>query len=72
MLTDKVLLLPIVKKTLFLYDIFGIKPNTITLFNTFVVSSSIFYFTSNNNIVLSYVLCFLRCVLDGSDGYIAR
>ena len=37
-LKDEYLLKPLVKKTDILYTVFGMKPNTITLINAFVVT----------------------------------
>ena len=71
-LKDKYILLPFVKKTDFLYTKLGITPNTITLFNAYIISSLIFYYWYKDNFFYSLILLFLRNLLDGSDGYIAR
>ena len=71
-LKDKYLLLPFVKKTDFLYTKFYLKPNIITLFNAFFVTGFLFYYWYIDNFIWASIFLFLRNLLDGSDGYIAR
>ena len=69
---DKYLLLPIVKKTDFLYTSFGILPNYITLFNSYIITSLLLYNLLNKIYHYVFILLFIRNILDGTDGYIAR
>jgi hypothetical protein len=69
---DRVLLLPIVEQTNFLYTKHGITPNQITIFNGIVVSSAFLYSMHSENLFAMLFFMFVRNVLDGSDGYIAR
>lgn len=72
LLQDKYLLLPFVKKTDGLYTNFNFTPNQITLFNSFVITTIILYFWALNNFILALPFLFIRNLLDGADGYIAR
>lgn len=69
---DRVLLLPIVEQTNFLYTKHGITPNQITIFNGIVVSSAFLYSMYAENLFAMLFFVFVRSVLDGADGYIAR
>jgi len=71
-LKDKTLLLPIVEKTDILYTKFGILPNTITIFNSFIVSNIVLYGWMTNNYIFSFIFLMIRLILDGADGRIAR
>ena len=71
-LNDSNLLLPIVEKTTILYTKYNIKPNTITLFNGFIISNFIIYCWINCQYLLSTLFLFIRLILDGADGMIAR
>jgi phosphatidylglycerophosphate synthase len=72
LLKDKYLLLPFVEKTDFLYTIFGLTPNLITIFNGLVISSFLLYYWILDQFWISFFLLFIRNILDGVDGYIAR
>tara|TARA_B100001769_G_C22086512_1_gene585727 strand:- start:39 stop:554 length:516 start_codon:yes stop_codon:yes gene_type:complete len=71
-LKDKTLLLPIVEKTDILYTKFGILPNTITIFNSLIVSNIVLYGWMTNNYIFSFIFLMIRLILDGADGIIAR
>jgi phosphatidylglycerophosphate synthase len=71
-LTDRYLLLPIVEKTDFLYTKYKITPNTITIFNNLCISNMILYQWMTYNYFLSSIFLFIRLLLDGADGHIAR
>ena len=70
-LKDKYCLLPIVRLTLGLHYL-GIEPNTISLINGFIVTPLMLYFGLSEKFIPSLLLCYLRCVLDGTDGLMAR
>ena len=72
LLTDKYLLLPFVEKTDFLYTIFRFTPNLITIFNGLVITSFLIYYWILDQFWISFFLLFIRNILDGTDGYIAR
>jgi len=69
---DRTLLLPIIEQTNFLYTKHGITPNQITIFNGTVVSTAFLYSVYAENLFAMMFFMFIRSVLDGSDGYIAR
>jgi len=71
-LKDKYLLLPFVSKSDFLYTKLKLTPNAITIFNAYFVTSVLFYYWYKNYYFYAGVLLFLRNILDGCDGYIAR
>ena len=71
-LKDKYLLLPFVKKTDFLYTKLYLTPNIITLINAFFITGLLFYYWYIDNFMKATIFLFLRNLLDGSDGYIAR
>jgi phosphatidylglycerophosphate synthase len=71
-LTDRYLLLPIVEKTDFLYTKYKITPNAITIFNSLYISNMVLYNWMVSNYFLSSIFLFIRLLLDGVDGYIAR
>jgi phosphatidylglycerophosphate synthase len=71
-LQDKYILLPIVKRTDFLFTTLKLTPNAITLVNGFLVSNLIFYFWGMGHFLLGLFAMMLRNLLDASDGYIAR
>lgn len=71
-LTDKYILLPFVEKTDFLYTKYSITPNQITITNGLIITNFFLYFILNGNYCISSIFLFLRLLLDGSDGYIAR
>ena len=71
-LKDEYLLKPLVKKTDILYTVFGMKPNTITLINAFVVTGFLFYYWYIDNFFYSFIFLFLRNLLDGADVYIPK
>ena len=71
-LKDKTLLLPIVEKTDILYTKCGILPNTITIFNSLIVSNIVLYGWMTNNYIFSFIFLMIRLILDGADGIIAR
>ena len=71
-LTDKYILLPFVEKTDFLYTKYNITPNQITITNGLIITNFFLYFILNGNYCISSIFLFLRLLLDGSDGYIAR
>ena len=70
-LKDEYLLKPFVEKTLFLHTRFGLTPNNITLINALIVSPLIFI-AYETSFPIAMILTYVRCVLDGSDGMIAR
>ena len=69
---DRVLILPIIEQTNFLYTKHGITPNQITIFNGMVVSPAFLYSVYAENLFAMLFFMFVRNVLDGADGYIAR
>lgn len=69
---DRALLLPIVEQTNFLYTKHGITPNQITVFNGIVISTAFLYSMYAENLFAMLFFMFIRSVLDGADGYIAR
>ena len=69
---DRVILLPLVEQTNFLYTKHGITPNQITLFNGTVVSTAFLYSVYSENLFAMMFFMFVRSVLDSADGYIAR
>ena len=71
-LKDEYLLKPLVKKTDVLYTVFGMTPNMITLINAFIVTGCLFYYWYIDNFIYSFIFLYLRNILDGADGYIAR
>ena len=71
-LKDKSILLPIVEKTDILYTKFGILPNTITIFNSIIISNLILYGWMTNKYFFSFIFLMLRLILDGADGRISR
>lgn len=72
LLKDKYLLLPFVEQTDFIYTYFKITPNSITIINALLVSPLLIYFWIQSKFLISFTLLFLRNILDGVDGYIAR
>jgi phosphatidylglycerophosphate synthase len=71
-LKDKYLLLPFVKNSDFIHTKFKLTPNHITLINAFVITGFLFYYWYINNFFYAFIFLFLRNLLDGIDGYIAR
>jgi len=69
---DRILLLPIVEQTNFLYTKHGVTPNQITVFNGIVISTAFLYSMYAENLFAMLFFMFVRSVLDGADGYIAR
>ena len=55
-----------------MYINLNLTPNIITLFNAFIVTGFLFYYWYIDNFIYSAIFLFLRNLLDGSDGYIAR
>lgn len=72
LLSDRYLLLPIVKKSDFIYTLFNLTPNMITILNGLIVTSFLLYYLIINKFIFSFPLLFLRNILDGIDGYLAR
>ena len=68
----KIILYPIIKKSDFLYTEYDFCPNDITLINNIIITPLLLYFLYNNKFKLSFLFLYLRAVLDGVDGYIAR
>jgi len=69
---DKVLIYPIVYNSDFLFTIFSLTPNQITLFNSLFISPSILFLWLTNHILYASILLYIRNWLDSVDGYIAR
>ena len=71
-LKDKYLLEPMVNKSDFLYTIFNLNPNKVTLINFFIILKIILIFYIYNYFYLALFFMNIRAWLDGVDGYIAR
>ena len=71
-LTDRYSLLPIVEKTDFLYTKYNLTPNTITIFNSLIITNFLLYFWLSSQCLMSSLFLFGRLILDGVDGNIAR
>lgn len=69
---DRAILLPIIEQTNFLYTKHGLTPNQITIFNGTVVSTALLYSVYAENLFAMMFFMFIRNILDGADGYIAR
>lgn len=70
-LKDKYILLPLVEKSDFLYNL-NITPNSVSIFNNLIVSPLCFYFLYKEKIIISSFVLYIRALLDGVDGYLAR
>ena len=77
MMTDATLVYPLVKKSDLVHTTYGILPNTITVFNLFIITPLSLCFALSVNTTLLYglfalILTNVRVYLDCLDGYIAR
>lgn len=72
MMSDKITVYPIVRKTEWFYKDFDINPNSVTLFNNIVITPILLYYLYYDYYLLSLVLVWIRAYFDGVDGYIAR
>ena len=71
-MSDNIILYPIIKKSDFLYTECDLCPNDITIINNVIITPLLLYFLYKNKFKLSFIFLYLRAVLDGVDGYIAR
>ena len=71
-LKDKYLLLPFVRNSDCIHTKLKLTPNHITLINSFIITNLLLYYWYIDNFFYSFIFLFLRNLLDGIDGYIAR
>lgn len=71
-MTDNIILYPFIKKADFLYTDLDLTPNDITLINNIVITPMLIYFLYKDKFKLSFFFIYIRALLDGVDGYIAR
>jgi len=71
-ITDQHVLLPIVKWLGVWNKVMAFTPNTITLFNGFIITPLLILSIIHKNVPTSFLCAYVRCVLDGLDGYWAR
>lgn len=69
---DSIILYPLVYRSDMLYTKYNITPNMITLTNNLIVTPIALIYLELNNIYMTFIFLYLRCLLDSIDGYIAR
>ena len=71
-MTDNIILYPLIEKSDFLYTELDLCPNDITLINNIIITPLLLYFLYKDKFKLSFLFLYMRALLDGVDGYIAR
>jgi phosphatidylglycerophosphate synthase len=71
-MSDKLTIYPVVKQSDWVYTIYKVRPNTITLCNNLCITPLMYYHLYYDEYVFALCWVWIRAYLDSLDGYIAR